>query len=45
VATLLDGTVHMKTNDCLDKDELARKQVLTCQSIPTSRRVEIRYPD
>jgi len=45
VATLLQGTVHMKTNDCLDANELARKQVLTCQSLPTSAQVEVEYPD
>ncbi len=45
VATLKHGTVHMKTNDCLDEGELARNQVLTCQSLPTSRTVEVEYPD
>ncbi|MGH0035012.1 MAG: 2Fe-2S iron-sulfur cluster-binding protein [Myxococcota bacterium] len=45
VATLKHGTVHMKTNDCLDEGELARHQVLTCQSLPTSREVEVEYPD
>jgi 3-ketosteroid 9alpha-monooxygenase subunit B len=45
VATLKHGTVHMKTNDCLDEGELARHQVLTCQSLPTSRKVEVEYPD
>jgi 3-ketosteroid 9alpha-monooxygenase subunit B len=45
VATLVHGTVHMKTNDCLDEGELARHQVLTCQSLPTSKEVEVEYPD
>jgi len=45
VATLKHGTVHMKTNDCLDARELEAHQVLTCQSLPTSKEVEVEYPD
>jgi 3-ketosteroid 9alpha-monooxygenase subunit B len=45
MARLKSGSVDMKTNDCLDASEVAMGNVLTCQSIPTSKTVAVEYPD
>ena len=45
MAKLASGQVRMKHNDFLSKKEVAQGWVLTCQSIPLSPDVEIRYPD
>jgi 3-ketosteroid 9alpha-monooxygenase subunit B len=45
MARLKNGSVHMKANDCLDRNEIAAGSVLTCQSMPTSKTVEVEYPD
>ncbi|SDS34019.1 1,2-phenylacetyl-CoA epoxidase subunit PaaE [Microterricola viridarii] len=42
-AVLVSGTVEMAENYALEPDELARGYVLTCQSVPTSPRVEVNY--
>ncbi len=38
---LVKGTVHMKLNDCLSKDDLEHGTRLACQSLPTSAELEI----
>lgn len=45
MAKLVSGQVRMKHNDFLSKKEVAQGWVLTCQSIPLTSDVEIRYPD
>jgi len=45
MAKLVSGQVRMKHNDFLSKKEVAQGWVLTCQSIPLTPDVEIRYPD
>jgi len=42
-ARLVDGSVTMTENYALEKDELERGYVLTCQSHPTSDRVVVDY--
>jgi ring-1,2-phenylacetyl-CoA epoxidase subunit PaaE len=42
-AKLIKGTVHMEVNYGLEKDELENGYILTCQSVPTSKKVEISY--
>ncbi|QDZ14912.1 1,2-phenylacetyl-CoA epoxidase subunit PaaE [Humibacter ginsenosidimutans] len=42
-AVLREGTVDMVENYALEQEELDRGYVLTCQSIPTSDRVEVDY--
>jgi ferredoxin len=43
MARLLAGTVEMRVNDALDDDEVAEGWILTCQSVPTSDAVHVRY--
>ncbi len=45
MAKLTRGDVYMRNNDFLSKKEVAQGWVLTCQSVPRSDDVEIRYPD
>lgn len=40
---LLEGTVEMFVNNALDDDEVADGFILTCQSVPTSSAVSVRY--
>jgi len=40
---LLEGTVSMKCNNALDDDEVEEGWILTCQSVPTSPTVNVRY--
>jgi ring-1,2-phenylacetyl-CoA epoxidase subunit PaaE len=42
-ARLITGSVHMTENFALEPDELEAGYVLTCQSHPTSDRVEVDY--
>lgn len=43
MARLTQGSARMLNNDALDDDEVADGWVLTCQSLPTSRRVRVVY--
>jgi 3-ketosteroid 9alpha-monooxygenase subunit B len=45
LATLVSGSVTMRVNDVLTDDEVADGYVLTCQSVPTSPSVSVRYED
>ena len=42
-AKVVEGTVDMEVNYALEKDEVARGYVLTCQAHPTSDRVVIDF--
>jgi ferredoxin len=43
MARVVEGSVEMRVNDALEDDEVAEGWVLTCQSVPTSDTVHIRY--
>lgn len=43
MARVVEGSAHMLNNDALDDDEVEEGWVLTCQSLPTSRRVRMIY--
>lgn len=42
-AELLEGEVEMIENYALEADEVARRAILVCQSLPRSRRITISY--
>jgi 3-ketosteroid 9alpha-monooxygenase subunit B len=43
IATLTAGTATMRVNDALTEDEVAEGYVLTCQAVPDSADVTVRY--
>lgn len=43
MARVVEGAARMLNNDALDDDEVADGWVLTCQSLPTGRRVRVEY--
>jgi ferredoxin len=43
MAHLDEGSVRMRVNDALTPEEVEQGWVLTCQSLPTSRRVAVDY--
>jgi hypothetical protein len=43
MARLVEGTVEMRVNDALEDDEVAEGWILTCQAVPTSDVVHVRY--
>ena len=43
MAKLVEGTVAMRVNDVLTEEDLADGYVLTCQGVPQSENVTIRY--
>jgi 3-ketosteroid 9alpha-monooxygenase subunit B len=45
MAKVTRGSVRMIQNDFLSKKEVEQGWVLTCQAIPTTPDVEVRYPD
>lgn len=45
MAKVVRGRVRMKTNDFLSKKEVDQGWVLTCQSVPLTADVEVKYPD
>jgi 3-ketosteroid 9alpha-monooxygenase subunit B len=40
---LLEGTVRMLCNNALTDEEVEEGWILTCQSVPTSARIQVRY--
>jgi len=40
---VVEGSVKMKVNYALEKDELDRNLVLSCQSVPTSKKVVVDF--
>lgn len=45
MAKLVEGEVKMYVNDALFEDEVADGWILTCQSVPTTPSVHVRYED
>ncbi|MBX7434937.1 ferredoxin--NADP reductase [Mycobacterium sp. Y57] len=43
MARVVEGSARMLNNDALEEDEVAEGWVLTCQSLPTSRKVRVVY--
>ncbi len=43
MARVLEGTVEMHVNNALADDELDEGWILTCQAVPTSPEVSVRY--
>jgi hypothetical protein len=43
MARVVEGTARMLNNDALDDDEVEEGWVLTCQTLPTSRKVRVVY--
>jgi len=40
---VVDGDVEMKINYALEEDEVAQNLVLSCQAVPTSKKVEVNF--
>ncbi|MEG0446836.1 MAG: ferredoxin--NADP reductase [Comamonas sp.] len=40
-----DGTVHLRHNEVLDAKDLSKKWTLACQSIPTSEKLRVKFPE
>lgn len=45
IARLTEGTATMRNNEVLDDDEVAEGYVLTCQAVPDTASVTVRYDD
>lgn len=43
IARLVEGTVIMRCNEALGDEDLEEGWILTCQSVPTSATVHVRY--
>ncbi|HOM12224.1 MAG TPA: ferredoxin--NADP reductase [Rubrivivax sp.] len=41
---MVSGEVHMRTNDVLDKKDLAKGWVLACQAVPLTPQIAVKYP-
>ena len=42
---VIEGSVHLRHNDVLDKKDLAKAWTLACQAVPTSERIRIKFPE
>lgn len=42
---VLEGSVHLRHNEVLDKKDLAKAWTLACQAVPTSARLRIKFPE
>ena len=42
---VIEGKVHLRHNEVLDKKDLAKAWTLGCQAIPMSPRVCIKFPE
>jgi ferredoxin len=45
IARLTEGSATMRNNEALDDDEVAEGYVLTCQAVPDTASVTVRYDD
>ena len=45
IAMLTEGSATMRNNEALDDDEVAEGYVLTCQAVPDTASVTVRYDD
>ena len=43
MARIVEGSARMVNNDALDEDEVEEGWVVTCQALPTSRKVHVVY--
>ncbi|MBS0544577.1 MAG: ferredoxin--NADP reductase [Proteobacteria bacterium] len=41
---VVEGEVHLRHNEVLDAKDLAKRWTLSCQALPTSERVRVRFP-
>ena len=41
---VIEGEVHLRHNEVLDAKDLAKRWTLSCQALPTSARVKVRFP-
>ena len=42
---VVEGSVHLRHNEVLDTKDLAKAWTLSCQAIPTSAKLRIKYPE
>lgn len=42
---VLEGSVHLRHNEALDKKDLAKGWTLSCQAVPTSERLKVKFPE
>lgn len=42
---VIEGSVHLRHNEALDKKDLAKSWTLACQAVPTSLRLRIKFPE
>jgi 3-ketosteroid 9alpha-monooxygenase subunit B len=42
---VVEGSVHLRHNEVLDKKDLAKSWTLACQAVPTSLRLRIKFPE
>ncbi len=42
---VIEGSVHLRHNDVLDKKDLAKAWTLACQAVPTSVHLRIKFPE
>ncbi|MEP6587345.1 MAG: ferredoxin--NADP reductase [Polaromonas sp.] len=42
---VVEGSVHLRHNEVLDKKDLAKAWTLACQAVPTSERLRIKFPE
>lgn len=42
---VLEGSVHLRHNDVLDQKDLAKAWTLSCQAIPMTPRVRVKFPE
>ncbi len=42
---IIDGKVHLRHNDALDQKDLAKAWTLSCQAVPMSSRIRIKFPE
>ena len=40
-----DGSVHLRHNEVLDAKDLSKKWTLACQSVPTSEKLRVKFPE
>ena len=43
MARLTEGSATMRVNDALDDDEVAEGYILTCQGVPDTASITVRY--
>lgn len=41
---VMEGEVHLRHNEVLDDKDLAKRWTLSCQALPTTERVRVRFP-